>query len=122
MPIYTDIDYKLNTKNKDLKLSEDAEAINNSIRNILLTQKYTVPGNPDFGADLEKVLFEQMDGITMQLIKDIIINEIEKWEPRIVINEILFKKYEQYQRLSVTLKYTILKSNEMETVSLKLGE
>jgi len=121
MAVYTDIDYRLNTKNKDLKLSEDAEAINNSIRNILLTQKYTVPGNPEFGSDLERVLFEQMDEITLTLIRNIIITEISRWEPRITINDILFKSYPNQSRISVTIEYTILRSNEIETVTIKAG-
>ena len=121
MAVYTDIDYRLNTKNKDLKLSEDAEAINNSIRNILLTQKYTVPGNPEFGSDLERVLFEQMDEITLTLIRNIIITEISRWEPRIIINDIRFKLYPNQTRISVTIEYTILRSNEIEAVTIKAG-
>lgn len=120
MAIYTDIDYKLNTANKDLKLSKDSEAINNSIRNILLTQKYTVPGNPDFGADLERVLFEQMDEITLTLIRNIILTEISRWEPRIVINDLRFKTYGQQQRIAVTINYTILKTNDIETATFKV--
>ena len=122
MSIYRDIDYKLNTKDKDIKLAEDAEAINNSIRNILLTQKYSVPGNPDFGANLDMVLFEQQDEITFSLIESIIRNEIQKWEPRIVINSITFKGYPSQQRIAVSINYTILRTNDIENVTFKVGQ
>ena len=122
MSIYRDIDYKLNTKDKDLRLSEDAEAINNSIRNILLTQKYSVPGNPDFGANLDMVLFEQMDEITFTLLENIIRNEIEKWEPRIIINRIDFKTYPAQTRIAVSINYTILRTNDIENVTFKVGQ
>lgn len=121
MGIYNDIDYRLNTINKDIKISEDSAAINNSIRNILLTQKYTVPGNPEFGADLDQVLFEQMDGVTFALIENIVRTEIERWEPRILIENIDIFYNKDYQQVVIKLRYIIIASNEIQETNIKLG-
>ena len=122
MSIYRDIDYRLNTKNKDIKLSEDIEAINNAVRNILLTRKYSVPGKPDFGCDLENALFEQIDEITLTFIEGIIRTEIEKWEPRIIIRDVSFRVPQGQQMIMVSIQYIIIRTNEIETADFKIGQ
>lgn len=121
MALYKDLDYRLNTKNKDIKISTDSAAINNSIRNILLTSKYSVPGNPEFGSDLDKVLFEQMDDITFTLIDNIIYNELERWEPRIIINSTDIKFNKDYQQVITKINYTIISTNDIQTTNITLG-
>ena len=121
MDIFTDIDYRLNTKNKDIKLSLNAEAINNSIRNILLTPKYSVPGNPEFGSNLGDVLFEQMDEVTFILIEQIVRTEIERWEHRILLNAVNISYNKDYQQVIAKLNYTIIATNEIESTNIKLG-
>ena len=111
MAKYTDIDYKLNTVNKDLRLATDIEAINNSIRNILNTPKGSVPGNPTFGSDLEGVLFEVIDDITFSLIQNIIIDELEKWEERITIKEVNLNSIIDDGQISVNIIYIVNYNN-----------
>lgn len=119
MATYTDLDYQLNTVNKDIRLAEDVEAINNSIRNILLTNKNTVPGNPAFGCNIEELLFEELDEITFALIEDVIINELETWETRIIIREVTFNTNYDYGQLVATIQYEILETNEIESTLVK---
>jgi len=121
MAKYTDIDYKLNTTNKDLRLAKDVEAINNSIRNILNTPKGTIPGNPSFGSELESVLFEVIDDITFSLIKSIIIDELEKWEERITIKDVVFNSLIDDGQIIVNIIYIINYSNEIVSTNVKIN-
>lgn len=121
MAKYTDIDYKLNTVNKDLRLATDIEAINNSIRNILNTPKGTVPGNPTFGSDLEGVLFEVIDDITFSLIQNIIIDELEKWEERITIQEVNLNSIIDDGQISVNIIYIVNYNNEIVSSNIKIN-
>lgn len=121
MAKYTDIDYKLNTVNKDLRLATDIEAINNSIRNILNTPKGTVPGNPSFGSDLEGVLFEVIDDITFSLIQNIIIDELETWEERITIQEVNLNSIIDDGQISVNIIYTVNYNNEIVSSNIKIN-
>lgn len=121
MAKYTDIDYKLNTVNKDLRLATDIEAINNSIRNILNTPKGSVPGNPTFGSDLEGVLFEVIDDITFSLIQNIIIDELEKWEERITIQEVNLNSIIDDGQISVNIIYTVNYNNEIVSSNIKIN-
>lgn len=121
MAKYTDIDYKLNTVNKDLRLATDIEAINNSIRNILNTPKGSVPGNPTFGSDLEGVLFEVIDDITFSLIQNIIIDELEKWEERITIKEVNLNSIIDDGQISVNIIYIVNYNNEIVSSNIKIN-
>lgn len=119
--IYSDLDYRLNSYNNDIKISTDVDAINNSIRNILLTQKYSVPGNPEFGSELNTVLFEQMDDITFTLAENIIRTALNDWEPRIEITDVDTRYEYSYQQLIIKISYIIITSNEIETLQIKVG-
>jgi uncharacterized protein len=121
MAKYADIDYKLNTVNKDLRLATDIEAINNSIRNILNTPKGSVPGNPTFGSDLEGVLFEVIDDITFSLIQNIIIDELEKWEERITIQEVNLNSIIDDGQISVNIIYIVNYNNEIVSSNIKIN-
>lgn len=61
----------------------DIKAIYQSIHNILSTNRYERLFNPEFGADLEEVLFELMDEITADFILTQIFNAITRWDDRV---------------------------------------
>lgn len=121
MSIYKDIDYRLNTENRDIRISPDAEAINNSLRNIILTRKGEVPGNPDFGSNIEEVLFEQLDDITEILLKSMITIEIEKWETRVELKDVVFTSDRDNGVLMMNIKYEMLASNEILSTVIKIN-
>jgi len=110
---YSDFDYKLNTTNKDIIIVKDSVAIENSIRNIITTQKGSLVGNPDFGTDLENVLFDIMDDVTYQFMRDIIEEELAKSEPRISITDIDIIGLEDTNQIIVNIKYIILTLNDL---------
>lgn len=118
---FVDINYKLNTYNKDLKLAYESEAINNSIRNILTTLKGTLPGNPNFGTNLEEALFEIIDEITLSFIEDIILVELEKQEPRIIVKRINFDVKEDENQIFTTILYEIINTSEIESTLVKIS-
>ena len=81
--IYSDINSIDPLKNP---LSINVKAVFNSIYNILNTR----PGErlflPTFGCDIEDVLFEPMDEGTSLVIYQRIIEAIETWEPRVIMD------------------------------------
>ena len=118
--IYSDFDYRLNAINKDVKVVTNVDAINNSIRNIITTQKYSVPGNPDFGANIETALFEIIDQVTFDYIEDLINEEVRKWEDRVEIRNIDFDYDTDNGQILCKIQYIILQSDEIGSVNVKL--
>ena len=62
------------------------------IKSDLLSLLLTNPGErvflPEFGTPLKRLLFEQNDTTLEVQAKNMIIDSITKWEPRIVVNQI----------------------------------
>ncbi len=85
--------------------STDAAAINNSIKNILLTRKGSVPGKPTFGSNLDDVLFNQLDHITKSLLEDQILEALTQWEKRILVTNVLVQDVPEYNKLIATISY-----------------
>lgn len=98
MSIYND--YK--TPNN---MSYDVEAINNAIKNILMTPIGSLPGKPLFGSRLRNIIFEQMDGITEELCKRIIQEALYQWEDRIIIQNVNIDGVPEYNRYIITINY-----------------
>lgn len=120
--LYSDVNYKLNTINKDLKIDTDNQAIQNSIRNILTIERGSLIGNPEFGSDISSALFEINDQLTFSFIEDIIENSLERWETRIrVINTSVSQDIDNGQIVAF-IEYEILRKNIVDTFSLVLTE
>lgn len=106
MSTYTDIIQNLDTDNSDIEIVEDIDAIKASIKNHLTTQKKQMPTDPDFGADLELVLFEIMDEVTFELAKQVILEELLK-ETRIEVSELNVNANYETSQLVITVYYTV---------------
>lgn len=83
----------------------DAAAINNAIRNILLTQVGTLPGKPTFGSNIKELLFSQLDYITISLLKTQIRDALEKWETRINVVNVEVQESPEYNKIIATIYY-----------------
>ena len=119
--MYKDIDYKLNTENQDIILSTDVEAITNSIRNIVTIGKNTIPGRPDFGVELEGLLFEPNDELSYILAEEIILEEIEEREPRVITEDINITPDVNNNRVIIAISIRILKSDELANITIKIN-
>ena len=87
--------------------SYNVDAINNSIRNILTTQKGSLEGMPEFGSRLNELVFSQIDHITIDLLKNLIQEAIQKWEDRIIISNINVSSVPEYNRLIASISYRL---------------
>ena len=83
----------------------EVKAINNSIRNILLTRRGSVPGNPRFGSELYTLIFSPLDTLTESMAKSMIFACLTEFEDRISIVNIELKSVEEYNKLVITIDY-----------------
>lgn len=80
MSIYSDLEQ---TKTQTQTLNEDIKSVYQSISNILNTPITERFFNPEFGSELEDLLFELIDTVTAAKIYRFIIDAIQRWEPRV---------------------------------------
>lgn len=105
---WKDIDITLEKKrNGDIQDMLDVDAIRNSLINIFKT----VPGSrrrlPEFALNLYYLLFDPIDEITAREIGEIMYDVIERWEQRIIIEDLYIIPNHDKLRYDVTLKFYI---------------
>ena len=80
--IYSDLNlsFTKNPATKDVAKVFDIQAIKRAVKNIILTNKYERPFNPDFGASLRDYLFENLTPPILIKIKDRVVTAIEDFD------------------------------------------
>lgn len=104
----------------DLKVSYDEFAVLNSIKNIFNTRPGHRPLNPTFGLDLGEYLFRSINKVTARMIAKKIINNLEKYEPRVYVVNVHVETNEDENTYEVFLYIRIpqLSSREMAVTGI----
>ncbi len=95
-----------------IEMSENEIDIKESLEILLNTN----PGErimlPEYGCELQKYVFDVISNTRLHYLKNIIRTAIVKYEPRIVVNNILINKEEYLDGIiRVIIKYTIKSNN-----------
>ena len=120
---YINIDFPFKDSDKGFYLNlnqTDRDAIRADLLHLLLTNKGERLYLPDFGSDLKKYIFEPNDSITHEQIKDNLNENIKRYIPNLIINDITFKNNNIEELIIVELTYTVTDGtfNSTDTVTL----
>ena len=107
--IYKDlnISFTKNPSTKDVAILFDIQAIKRSVKNIILTNKYERPFNPDFGCNLRGFLFENITEPLLVIIKDRVAMAIEKYEPRVSVEDVVVKNDIDKNGINIQVSFLI---------------
>lgn len=110
--IYSDIDFIFKTTlSKDLSVKYDGDSIKQSVKNILLTNKFERPWNPNFGVNLRNLLFENPDSPSFLFLREETESEIQRqlaaYEPRVDLQSVNFKLSKSGDTLTVNVDYKL---------------
>ena len=119
--IYSDINLSLvrHPTSFDMAKRFDLSAIKSSVIHILSTNKGEKLFNPSFGASLHELLFELITPVTKLVIKKRVIEEIEKWEPRVIVNNLNIENG-QFGTVTITV-FFVLKENKTITENVTVN-
>ena len=101
------VTFKKHPVTDDLVQVKDKAAIVQAIQGILLTRKGERPFQPELGCDVQDLLFEPLDFASAGTIKQEIRETINRYEPRISVDEILCEPDFDNNGYNVELQYTI---------------
>lgn len=100
--------FQANPLNNDLIALKNETAIARSIRNIV----FTIPGekffDPDFGSNVTRSLFENIDVISAITIRDEIETSIRNYEPRVSLISVETTPDYDNNNFNVTIVYRIV--------------
>jgi len=100
--------FQANPLNNDLVVLKNANAIARSIRNIISTSPGEKFFDPDFGSNVTKLLFENLDDVSAISIRDEIENSINNYEPRVSLISVDTTPDYDNNSLDVKLIYRII--------------
>lgn len=88
--LYKDIDlsFSAHPVTKDITKKLDVNAVKQSLKTLLFTQYNERPFRPTLGSPLYKLLFEPMDPITVEGMKQAIEILIQNFEPRVQLQKV----------------------------------
>lgn len=102
---------------KDVTLKTDEDAVKASIRNLISTNNYERPFHPEIGCQIYGLLFENLNPLSVQIMKQTVIDVIDKFEPRAVILDVLINDNIDKNSIDVDVIFRLV--NSEKPVSIK---
>ena len=100
--------FKVNPLNNDLIALKNETAISRSVRNIVMT----IPGErffqPNFGSEVNRLLFNNIDDISASLIESQIRQSIENYEPRVKLRSLIVDPNFDNNSFDIKITYDII--------------
>ena len=112
-----DLNFAIHPVRKDINKHRGELAVINSIKNLISTNHYEVPFQPELGCNIRKLLFEPLDMVTATLIEREIIETINNFEPRASVSKVVIKPDFDNNGFQVELLFQII--NRTDPVAIK---
>jgi|TARA_B100000035_G_C20521074_1_gene345466 hypothetical protein len=100
--------FKVSPLNFDLIANKNETAIARSIRNLILTAPGERPFNPELGSQVSRLLFEPIDDITTEALREQIENTINNFEPRVNLRQVIVQPNFDVGEYDISIRYDIV--------------
>lgn len=100
--------FKRNPITNDIISIKNETAIARSLRNIVYTIPGEMPFNPEFGTNINRSLFENMDNVSASILNDQIRFSINRFEPRVSLTDVIVEPIFDNNEYNVTIIYDIV--------------
>jgi phage baseplate assembly protein W len=120
--LYSDFFMNLdeNPVSQDLARKTNEEAVKASIKNLLLTDKGERPYQPNLGCNIRQMLFDNMTPDTIILMKEVIKDTLEAYEPRADIIGIDVRSSVDDNQVNIAVVFKVINSSEPVTLVTSL--
>lgn len=102
-----DLNFRAHPVTKDVVKRTGNAAIIGALRNLILTNIYEKPFQPNFGSRVRGLLFEDVSFIVANVLQTEINNVIANFEPRVGIDAIRVQANPEQNRYDVTIRFFI---------------
>jgi len=100
--------FKVSPLTFDLIANKNETAIARSIRNLILTVPGERPFNPELGSEVSRLLFNPMDDITTDSLREQISNTINNFEPRVNLRQVVVQPNFDVGEYDISIRYDIV--------------
>ena len=120
---YKDLDLSLTLHpiRKDITPLRDSEAIKNSIKNLVLANRFERPFQPNLGSNINSMLFEPANALTSSTLQTLIRAVIVEHEPRVFLKGVgvAFNDKENAYMVRISFKIKDLEFDDIVDVKLR---
>lgn len=119
--LFSDVDLTFAKKpSGEIFKKTDAAAVKQAVKNLLLTNKYEKPFQPNFGGDLNNLLFQLADNDSMYEIDTVIKSALSRYEPRAKVKNIVTNLQPDANSISISLTFQVVSSDEIVTLETNI--
>lgn len=111
----------INRNLRKSQISTENKSINECLGILLRTRPGEMLGDPNYGCNLIERIFKYQGVIVEELIREDIVNAIDKYEPRIKITENDIKLVPDHRVLKIYLTYTIKETGEVNDFNMEVS-
>lgn len=121
--LYADFhkDLTLNPVNSDLARRINEEAVKESIKNLLLTNRGERLFNPNLGSNLRNIIFENLTPDVVVIIKETVRETIENYEPRCNLIEVNVTSSIDGNEVTITVVFNVINIEKPITLNVTLS-
>jgi phage baseplate assembly protein W len=120
--LYKDIDLTFANKTSgEIFKKEDAAAVKQAVKNLILTNYFEKPFQPLFGGNLREMLFDLADDDAEEDIEERIKNAIGVFEPRAQALNVTAIATPDRNSIRVTVEFRVINTQETVTVTTVLA-
>ena len=103
-----DLDFTRNAVTNDVNVVEDVIAVKRSVKNLIQTNFYERPFNPELGCGVRELLFENFTPMTKVFLQKKIEEVLNNYEPRINLNSVRVDDDQDNNRLVVDIYFYVI--------------
>lgn len=115
-----DLNFLVHPVRKDINKHKDEMAVINSIKNLMMTNHYERPFQPDLGSNVRRLLFENLDKITAISMDREIRQVVQNYEPRAQIKTLDILPDMDNNGFSVRMEFYIMNMTDPVTINFFL--
>ena len=105
----------------DVSKKFDEYAINQSVKNLILTNHYERPFHPEIGSQISGLLFENWTPVLQSVMRQSIINTITNFEPRVQLIDVVIYDRSDNNAVDVSITYKIVNTETPVTLDITLN-
>ena len=120
-----DLNFTMHPTTKDVAKLRGVNSIKRSVRNLVLSNFYERPFRSYIGSNAQKLLFDNINPLTANFLKNAIKEVVENFEPRVRFidpgnGDIIVRVNPDKNGYHVTINFIVINSEEPAQVSLFL--
>jgi hypothetical protein len=106
--IWSDLNHQLVVDARGgIKKDINVDAVKTSINNILRTRFGERVMHPEFGSNIDDILFENMSSAMLTSLSSDIENAINDWDNRVIVKSVVVKTYPDQNSVDINVMFSV---------------